>query len=298
MWEVHHERVQPLIPNPIISLRHLTAISLIDRYTKDENGKPWHPQCYGKTLTCVQCNKTVAGATVTFENKHYHPACFKCSKCKSQLDDTFQVIGGKPVCRNCTRPKSEEERASGKPGPSGKSTRVVASGASPADVANFQARKEASDNANRAKESCKGCGKKFTATEDAVLVGSDPYHSACFTCNNCHSTLEGGYSRSGGTVLCANCALKKQGGGGPCGGCGKAMGTGKYAMAAGKQYHEDCLRCAKCKNKFLNGSFVEKGGKRESLPFFLLSSFKLTFECLTHCQLHFSPTAYHAACAS
>lgn len=106
---------------------------------------------------------------------------------------------------------------------------------------------------------CMGCGKKIEGgTVVEALNGK--FHAACFKCSSCATQLGGGTpfnQAPDGKLVCAKCHGEKHA---PrCAGCSKLI-TGTIVTALGKQWHKECLACAKCK-KPLTSSFSVADGK-------------------------------------
>ena len=103
-------------------------------------------------------------------------------------------------------------------------------------------------------KTCAKCGDPITRNMIIFksFEGKD-YHRDCFKCGLCRNPIKKNASNYEGKIICAECAE-------PCAGCGKPIGK-KFLEACDKKYHEECVKCQKCKRNIANESFFEENGE-------------------------------------
>eukprot|EP01113_Clastostelium_recurvatum_P005978 TRINITY_DN1269_c0_g1_i2.p1 TRINITY_DN1269_c0_g1~~TRINITY_DN1269_c0_g1_i2.p1 ORF type:complete len:266 (+),score=40.58 TRINITY_DN1269_c0_g1_i2:114-911(+) len=125
---------------------------------------------------------------------------------------------------------------------------------------------------------CDQCSKCHTAIMDSMVdVNGRKYHGACFSCTHCNVSLDGvGFLERDGQPFCE--AHYHAGFGTPCHACKKPI-IGDGATAVGKNYHFQCLKCAKCNRVLEGGRFWEFGGQAYCEPDYHASKGMLCAGC-------------------
>lgn len=106
---------------------------------------------------------------------------------------------------------------------------------------------------------CGLCGKGISATTIAVTALGKKWHKECFKCKKCGNKLFSfsKFYEEDNLPVCSNCFKKTL----PyCAGCHKQITT-QYTKYGGRNWHNECMKCAGCGKVFNGESFFEDGGK-------------------------------------
>lgn len=119
--------------------------------------------------------------------------------------------------------------------------------------------KGAKSGAGGAKHTCGGCARPIESGP-AVEALDKMWHPKCFTCAKCGSDFpDGSYSVGpDGKPYCAGCDGQDGGEAEYCHGCKKQL-SGQVTQVFGKMWHQGCLKCRKCSDKFVTGYFDFEG---------------------------------------
>jgi len=95
---------------------------------------------------------------------------------------------------------------------------------------------------------CAECGEDIAG--QALGVGGEAFHPACFVCSKCKGAIKGGFSKTpDGKKICKDCVPKVV-----CEICKQNI-SGAATKVNGKTYHGDCFKCADCKGALSGGFF-------------------------------------------
>lgn len=116
--------------------------------------------------------------------------------------------------------------------------------------------REREKQAKKGRVVCGSCGGKCSGE---VLRVSDKYfHTACFTCRTCNSSLaKGGFFCKDGYYYCPQDYQRAFGT--RCAACDQYV-EGEVVSALGNTYHQKCFTCARCKQAFPSGEKVTYTG--------------------------------------
>lgn len=104
---------------------------------------------------------------------------------------------------------------------------------------------------------CQACKKKCSG--EVLRVQDKYFHTACFKCKACNSSLaQGGFFSKDGAYYCT--ADYQRNFGTKCASCGDYV-EGEVVTALGKTYHQKCFTCARCRQPFPSGDKVTYNGK-------------------------------------
>uniref|UniRef100_A0A5S6Q6Q4 LIM zinc-binding domain-containing protein n=1 Tax=Trichuris muris TaxID=70415 RepID=A0A5S6Q6Q4_TRIMR len=93
----------------------------------------------------------------------------------------------------------------------------------------------------------------------AVTAFGSYYHMEHFVCVKCRKKLpEGECFKKGEELWCAACIEETKA---KCAGCNLPLGR-KAIAALGKHWHEQCLRCERCKKPFKDSTILPINGKQ------------------------------------
>jgi hypothetical protein len=214
-------------------------------------GLPFHMRCY----KCVRCGDLLASGTNCLTLFQF-PYCAHCS------DEVIKLLPTCCTCRKAILPEQEFRSF------------YFHGSKSHAHVPCFRCcvcqngLNEASARSFRHKLFCEGCytnGMKFVCAGCNSPIFSTPitlddrvsWHSECFKCSACNDAMT---QQKGvlvfGILKCKGCAARDRT---LCGGCGKPVEQG--VPACGTIWHQDCLKCQKCKKSVLKISFTSVCGK-------------------------------------
>ncbi|CAH1134846.1 unnamed protein product [Ceutorhynchus assimilis] len=104
---------------------------------------------------------------------------------------------------------------------------------------------------------CQACKKKCSG--EVLRVQDKYFHTSCFKCKACGSSLaQGGFFSKDGAYYCT--ADYQRNFGTKCAACGDYV-EGEVVTALGKTYHQKCFTCARCRQPFPSGEKVTYTGK-------------------------------------
>jgi len=158
---------------------------------------------------------------VDLSQNKYHPECFVCTSCKQPISLAYAFDpDGHLCCETCVR-------------------EMINISGSDEDV-------------------CTKCGKRIGG--EVLLVGNSRYHSACFTCVSCGSSLESKeFIVSEKGLKCKACLLREVGE--ICVVCNKMLEEGGI-KAMNKFWHRECFNCIHCrKNLSEDGQFLAEDNR-------------------------------------
>jgi len=185
---------------------------LDDFYEKD--GEPFCARDYDEKflMNCKSCGRKIEGSLLK-DNKggQYHPSCFTCGKCRTPLGTNFFWADGVPVCESCGTTKAKSLKLGFNEDRCGTCRQVIQSGAR------------------------------------TISAGGNKYHEQCFTCTCCKQPVASSgkaFQSHNGFYACEGCIS-----GGKVKMCEKCGGPvlGKKVNAVGKDWHEECFKCAICR---------------------------------------------------
>lgn len=109
------------------------------------------------------------------------------------------------------------------------------------------------------KRTCGGCSRPIESGP-AVEALDKMWHPKCFKCAKCGNDFpDGSYSVGpDGKPYCSNCDSEDGGEAEICHGCKKQL-SGQVTQVFGKMWHQGCLKCRKCGDKFVTGYFDFEG---------------------------------------
>ena len=107
---------------------------------------------------------------------------------------------------------------------------------------------------------CALCHRDITNESYAIMALGKRFHKECFKCNRCGQRLFSFakfFQDDNGMPLCAKCNTKDM----PrCSVCKRPI-TGRYIVAAGRNFHPECCVCAGCGKPFGPEGFFEEAGE-------------------------------------
>jgi len=193
------------------------------------------------TTKCTVCDKTVYDQErQSYDNKHWHVACFKCLSCKRRIDvKSVAMIKGDLYCKPCFLKTFKEKGSYASfgvktlpnwkgPGAEGGETGGASSPASPPADTEAKATTTEShltvpgvktpapvevpginlSSSDLVNPKCKVCSKTVYDQEKQVY-DKTVWHQACFKCLNCKSRISvKAVAMIQGDLYCKNCFLK------------------------------------------------------------------------------------------
>ena len=219
----------------------------------------WSPAGKRATATCHQCQLPIEGRVVKLSgaHEHFHPHCFICFSCGTGLESL--EIRPEPQQERAERINRIRLRAQGEQLPETEGQTMAEDGD---ERMRFYCHLDWHENfAPR----CKHC-KTPIIGEHMVALGEN-WHYGHFFCAECGDPFERGITHieKDGYAWCLNCQTKRTERQAPkCKKCRKAV-IGQYVQALGGEWHENCFRCATCKNGFEDGAFYPKEVGNETI---------------------------------
>ncbi|XP_076266584.1 actin binding LIM protein Uncoordinated 115a isoform X6 [Rhynchophorus ferrugineus] len=121
----------------------------------------------------------------------------------------------------------------------------------------LRAEKKFQEKIKKGKTYCQACKKKCSG--EVLRVQDKYFHTSCFKCKACGSSLaQGGFFSKEGAYYCT--ADYQRNFGTRCAECGDYV-EGEVVTALGKTYHQKCFTCARCRQAFPSGEKVTYTGK-------------------------------------
>ncbi|EAL72124.1 hypothetical protein DDB_G0269548 [Dictyostelium discoideum AX4] len=226
---------------------------------KTSNFKKYHEQCFSQDLNCSKCSGPIIASAEHKQvlGKIYHSKCFTCASCSKVLSDNdFSEISGIPCCKSCfTEIKFNPNFAISKFGSASAITQNDEK-----TKEKFEMKTNLYNNLQKGKDICTWCRNQIQADPDneAVSFGGNIYHSNCFTCSKCSSSIGKNQFVTGsdGSAICKSCSDKSKQVN--CFACKKPIDS-TFTVVSGNKYHPNCFVCSQCKGSLEKG-YIEKDG--------------------------------------
>ncbi|XP_065209760.1 four and a half LIM domains protein 3-like isoform X2 [Planococcus citri] len=242
---------------------------------------PYCIKCYESVFAnpCEECNKVIGidSKDLSYQDKHWHEACFLCSKCHiSLVDKQFGSKLEKIYCGSCY----DTQFASRCDGCGD----IFKAGTKKMEYKTRQWHEKCfccvvCKNAIGTKSFipkeqdiyCSGCYEEKFATKcvkcskiitsGGVTYKNEPWHRECFTCTNCNASLAGQrFTSRDDKPYCAECfgeLFAKR-----CISCSKpitGIGGTRFISFEDRHWHNDCFICASCKTSLVGRGFITDG---------------------------------------
>jgi len=201
---------------------------------------------------CHQCDSPILGRFIALSGspEHFHPHCFNCVICGTSLEAL--EIYHEPESHRQERLHRIRQRLSGV-------VRNEEPGKTMAEVGDDRLRFYCHlDWHELFAPRCKHC-KTPIIGEHIVALGSH-WHHGHFFCAECGDPFENEMTHieKDGYAWCVKCHMKITERRAPkCQKCEEPV-TGKYVMAMGGEWHENCFRCALCDGLFHDGQIFPR----------------------------------------
>ena len=104
---------------------------------------------------------------------------------------------------------------------------------------------------------CMTCQKKIGAGEQQLSSGDYQWHSECFNCTSCNTTLDASqFLMKDKSLYCASCYSKAFGV--SCAMCKEPIDPNDRSLGAGdKKWHSKCFACVGCKAELMGKPFID-----------------------------------------
>jgi hypothetical protein len=232
----------------------------------------------GMAAKCSACAEPIIESAQQLQGHdlQWHPECFVCADCKCGLEDGIQIKDGKlfclkdfaimsgDLCDACNDPITDAKLTA-----LGQTWHATCFGC-------FQCSKPLAgesfceqdgnpfcreDYGQLFSPRCTGCRKAII--EGSVLnVQGEQYHEDCFVCEECETSLQGGFMVNNSLNYCAECHTDLFTD--KCAGCGFPCTAGSL-LAMQKTWHKECFNCTVCLESLNNANgtvnYFEKDGQ-------------------------------------
>jgi len=175
-------------------------------------------------MLCLKCNKPISGAHIDIKGKLYHIECVggdACAKCGKPVNNMSIQAADRMwhpecfLCSNCNKLLRDTFVR--------KETEIWCKECYSAELI------------------CNKCN--LPVGGQYITTKNKKFHSECFNCFSCNSSLGTDYFDIDGQFQCDSCYNKSLG---CCQTCSLPL-TGLYVSCLGKMYHENCFVCWSCK---------------------------------------------------
>ncbi|KAM7541669.1 hypothetical protein Aperf_G00000011958 [Anoplocephala perfoliata] len=244
--------------------------------------KPYCIDCYDAnfTNTCAACGERITSASkdLSFQDRHWHEACFVCMECKTSLADRPFATKEEAIfcpdcfdekfaarCDGCGKTfKAAMRKYEYKGGAWHEECFLCAECHQPIGAKSFIPRGNdiicVQCYEDKFAQKCVKC--QAVINKGGITYKGQPWHKECFLCANCNNQLAGQkFTSKDDKIYCANCyseLFAKR-----CSACSKPIsgfGGCKFITFEDKNWHSECFNCSKCNSSLVGRGFLVEDG--------------------------------------